>query len=102
LPCESPRPGKVVQTPAVWRAFAVNAAGSGGPAGFFPGNSVDVGTRDADIGQFAVGQVAEFAKTSVIASPVSVDFHKGKQYGCLLGASMRKLPHPSHAGDVRI
>jgi hypothetical protein len=67
-----------VQTPAVWRAFVANAVGSGGLAGFFPGDSVDVGTRDPDIGQFAVGQAAEFAKTSVITPPISVDFHKGK------------------------
>jgi hypothetical protein len=68
-----------VQTPAVWRAFVVNAAGSGGLAGVFPGDSVDVGTRDADIGQFAVGQAPEFAKTSIVTPPISVDFHKGRK-----------------------
>jgi hypothetical protein len=37
-------PGSDVRTPAVWRAFVVNAAGSGGLAGSFPGDSVDVGS----------------------------------------------------------
>jgi hypothetical protein len=64
------------QTLAVWRVFVANATASGGPGGSFPGDSVDVGTRDPDIGQFAVGRAAEFAKTSVITPPISVDFHK--------------------------
>jgi hypothetical protein len=73
------------QAPWITSTFVVNAAGSTGLAGFFPGNSIDVGTRDADIGQFAIGKAAEFAKTSVIAPPVTVDFHKGgKRHGCLL------------------
>jgi len=84
-----------IAAPAKRRALLVNAAGSWGLAGSFLGESVDVGTRDADIGQFAVREAAEFAETSVITPPISVDFHNGgKWHRRLLGDRCRGFVNP--------
>ena len=70
------------KTPAVWRAFSQRGTRSGNVLGVIPGDPVDVGSGNADIGQFPVGQAAELVETLVIAPPFAVPTEEGgKQHG---------------------
>jgi hypothetical protein len=71
----------------------------GSLASIIPREPVDIGTGDAQIGQFPVGQMAEFSEIGVKTPPVSVGLHQSrKKHG--MGSLERWLDFAARSGLV--